>query len=90
MERAPRRKAEAMRGKMLWFNGDKDLGYIASDEGDRVPVHGSGFVSGAGPSGRCNGIVVEFRVDELAGQPTAQEVTLVPEVMPRRARRRTR
>ncbi len=77
-----------MRGKMLWFNEEKDLGYIATDEGDRVSVHGSGFVSGAGPSGRCNGAVVEFRVAESAGQQTAQEVALVPEVAPRRARRR--
>ncbi len=79
-----------MRGKMLWFNEAKDLGYIATDDGDRVAVRGAGFASGAGPTGRCNGIEVDFRVSHSAGEPMAERVTLVPEVAPRRARRRTR
>ena len=77
-----------MRGKMLWFNEENDLGYITTDDGERVSVHGSGFVTGAGPSGRCNGTVVEFRVADSAGEQTARDVTLVTEVAPRRARRR--
>ena len=33
-----------MRGKMLWFNEDKDLGFIMTDEGERLSVLGVGFV----------------------------------------------
>ena len=80
-----------MRGTMLWFNDEKDLGYITTADGSRVAVHASGFVTGAGPTGRCGGTVVEFGVAESAdGEPTAHDVAFVPEVAPRRARRRSR
>ena len=88
---APReRKAEAMRGTMLYFNSDKDFGLIAIEGGDRVGVHSSGFASGAGPTGRCSGTPVEFRVTARGGEDVATDVTLVQEISPRRARRRSR
>ena len=79
-----------MRGTMLWFNDEKDLGYIDTDDGERVPVHGQGFASGAGPTGRCGGTVVEFVVTGTGPARVAKDVTLVPEGDQRRARRRRR
>ena len=79
-----------MRGTMLWFNDEKDLGYIDTEDGERVAVHGRGFASGAGPTGRCGGTVVEFVVSGSGAARTARDVTLVPEAEQRRARRRRR
>ncbi len=76
-----------MRGTMLWFNRVKDLGCIASETGEQLSVRGSGFVSGARPASRCGGTIVEFRVAPST-EGWAEDVTLVPEVAPRRARRR--
>ena len=82
-------KGRRMRGTMLWFNDEKDLGYITTEAGDRIAVHSSGFTAEARPqNGRCAGTAVEFRVATSAGARTAQDVTLVPDVAPRRARRR--
>jgi cold shock CspA family protein len=76
-----------MRGTMLWFNEEKNLGVIEAADGERLPVHGAHFAPGARPSGRCRGTAVEFRV--VAGEERhAAEVTLVPELVARRARRR--
>ena len=79
-----------MRGTMLWFNVDKDLGYITTEEGEKLAVRGSGFVSGAGPAGRCAGNPVEFTVASADGERLARDVTLVPETAQRRARMRHR
>ena len=79
-----------MRGTMLYFNSDKDYGLIATEGGDRVGVHASGFASGAGPIGRCGGIAVEFRVTARDGEQVATDVTVLPDISPRRARRRSR
>jgi cold shock CspA family protein len=76
-----------MRGKMLWFNETKDFGFISTDEGERLYVPGSGFAEGEKPHGRCAGLLVEFRV-RTDGQRQAEQVTFVPEVVPRRARLR--
>lgn len=79
-----------MRGTMLWFNVEKDLGYITTEDGEKVAVHGSGFVTGAGPAGRCAGNPVEFRVAGADGERVAHGVELVSDVAPRRARMRHR
>ena len=76
-----------MRGTMLWFNQDKNLGVIEADDGERLPVHGAQFAPGARPDGRCRGTVVAFRIVGEADRQAA-DVTLVPELVPRRARRR--
>jgi cold shock CspA family protein len=78
-----------MQGTILWFNREKDAGLIDAETGERLPVHGDDFVGGARPQGRCRGSAVTFR---LADDPTgrhAEEVALVTEVAPRRARRRS-
>lgn len=32
-----------MQGKMLWFNEEKEHGFILTDEGERLYVHRDGF-----------------------------------------------
>ena len=79
-----------MRGKMLWFNAKKDLGFIRTEEGERLSVLGPAFAGGNRPQGRCAEADVTFGVSEESGDRQAIEVVLVEEVAPRRARLRTR
>jgi CspA family cold shock protein len=79
--------ASASRGKMLWFNEEKGHGFIATDDGERLYVDAAGFAEGP-PSGPCAGLIVEFRVEADAEGRSAQATRLVPEISPRRARRR--
>jgi len=77
-----------MRGSMLWFNEDKDYGYISAEDGERLYVHRSGFVEGAAPVGRCAGRAVDFdRVDGDEGA-TAVGVSFVDDENGPRARPR--
>jgi cold shock CspA family protein len=73
---------------MLWFNEEKDHGYIATDEGERLYVHGSGFEGGVRLQGPCAGIVVEFTIEDEGDERRAQQVRVVSDAAPRRARRR--
>jgi hypothetical protein len=79
-----------MRGKMLWFNEKKDLGFILTDEGERLSVLGPAFAGGKRPVGRCAHKEVEFEVDETGPERQAQKVVLVEDDAPRRARLRSR
>jgi cold shock CspA family protein len=79
--------ADVMRGTMLWFNEEKDYGFISTEEGERLYVHGTGFAGGNRPKGRCAGLEVAFRVTRDGGRRMAEESVLVPETAPRRARR---
>jgi hypothetical protein len=76
-----------MQGTMLWFNEVKDVGVVATDDGERLPVQGSGF-AGDKPQGRCAGAPVTFRIAGENGDRSAVDVTLTQEVAPRRARMR--
>jgi cold shock CspA family protein len=76
-----------MRGKMLWFNDDKNMGVIEAEDGQRLPVDGDEFAPDARPTGRCRGTEVTFRVVE-GDVRQAAGVTLVEAADPRRARRR--
>ena len=78
-----------MNGTMLWFNGVKDLGFISTEEGERLCVHGSGFAA-ARPERRCAGTAVSFRVIGAGSTRRAEDVVFVPDVAQRRARRRHR
>ncbi len=73
-------------GTMLWFNEAKDLGALRMALGERVDVPGMAFLPGEKPVGRCAGKAVEFETFEGA----VTRVAFVPEVSPRRARRRRR
>jgi hypothetical protein len=81
-------KRKLMRGTMLWFNEEKDLGLILTEEGERLPVRGSGFAGGLRPKGRCARAVVAYEVLETQGAAEANEVVLVPDEDFPRARRR--
>jgi cold shock CspA family protein len=77
-----------MRGTMLWFNEAEDFGFITSEDGARVLVRGGSFVDGDRPKGRCAGRAVTFRLSTDERGPFAEQVVVVPEVAPRRARLR--
>jgi cold shock CspA family protein len=79
-----------VRGKMLWFNEEKDYGYISTEEGERLFISGSGFAEGKRLEGRCAGIEVEFEVIGVDGSREAYECVVVEEAAPHRARRRHR
>jgi hypothetical protein len=79
-----------MRGKMLWFNEVKDLGFILTDEGERLSVLGEGFADGRRPQGRCAQLAVTFEISETNGDRQAENVALVEDASPRRARLRGR
>jgi hypothetical protein len=77
-----------MRGTMIYFNEEKDVGYIRSVEGERVQVVRDDFLPGQAPVGRCNGLEVEFSLGD-GEEPAALEVSVVDQGNPRRARRRS-
>jgi cold shock CspA family protein len=79
-----------MRGKMLWFNEVKDLGFILTDEGERLSVLGTGFAGGKRPQGRCAHAAVSFEINESNGDRQAENVAFTEEAAPRRARLRSR
>jgi hypothetical protein len=78
-----------MDGKMLFFNEDKHLGKIETEEGERVTVRRSGFRPGEAPVGRCSGLAVRFRLEDRDEGREAVDVWVVPERVHGRARRRS-
>lgn len=76
-----------MRGEMLWFNSTKDLGFIMTEEGERLAVAGDGFAGGERPAGRCAHKVVTFEIQD-DGERHALNVVFEPELPARRARMR--
>ena len=79
-----------MRGEMLWFNEAKDHGFIMTEEGERLAVAGDGFAAGERPVGRCARKVVTFEIDAGGEAREARNVVFEQEVVPRRARMRSR
>jgi cold shock CspA family protein len=79
-----------VRGKMLWFNEEKDHGYIATDEGERLYIPGVGFAGGERLKGRCAGLEVEFEVVGVDDAREASECVLVEHVAAHRPRKRYR
>ena len=73
---------------MLWFNEEKDHGYISTDAGERLYVAGTGFAGGVRPKGRCAGLAVTFRVTKDGGVRQAEETALLTDAPNQRARRR--
>ena len=84
------RKAEAMRGEMLFFNQTKGAGFIRTEEGERLYVHRDGFLPGSPPEGRCAGKKVTFEREAIDGEDEYQavSVTMLEEAMGGRARLR--
>ena len=83
-------KGQAVRGEMLWFNEEKDHGFIMTDEGERLAVPGDGFATGERPEGRCAHRVVTFVIDGTNGSRQARDVAFVPDAVAHRARMRGR
>jgi cold shock CspA family protein len=79
-----------MRGKMIWFNEEKDHGYISTEEGERLYIPGTGFAGGERLKGRCAGLEVEFTIVGNGGAREASDCALVEHVTPYRPRRRHR
>jgi cold shock CspA family protein len=77
-----------VRGALIWFNEEKDHGYIRTEEAERLFVAGLGFEGGRRPQGRCGGLVVEFEVKDRDGSREAVGCVLVDEITPPRARLR--
>jgi cold shock CspA family protein len=77
-----------MQGKMLWFAEAKDYGFIATEDAERLYVHGTGFAGGVRPKGRCAELPVTFIVTVDDGTRKAEDVAFLEDVAPRRARRR--
>ena len=75
---------------MIWFNEDRDEGYISTEEGERLFITGAAFVEGHKPEGRCGGLVVEFDVVAHNGTREAVDCMVVEEAVPHRARLRRR
>jgi hypothetical protein len=76
-----------LRGTMLWFNVEKDIGALLTADGLRVEIPGTAFAPGEKPSRRCAGMVIEF---EALGDTEVAGISFVPEQEQRRARMRNR
>ena len=85
---SPQPAGQEESGTMLWFNEEKDHGYISTEAGERLYVAGTGFAGGLRPKGRCAGLAVTFRVIRDAGVRQAEETVLLTDAPNQRARRR--
>ena len=76
---------------MIFFNEETGVGFIRTDEGERLHVPRSSFLPGQAPVGRCGGMLVEFVRRPTSGEHAfaAFDVSQVPEPTVGRARRRT-
>lgn len=79
-----------MRGKMLWFNADKDFGFIRTEEGERLYVARDAFLPADVPTGRCAGQEVSFQRQLTPEGSCAVNVRFEVQTEARRARRRQR
>jgi len=79
-----------MRGRMKWFNEEKDHGYIETEEGERLYIQGSGFAGGRRLKGRCAGLEVEFEVVGVGDSRQASQCVPVEDIVAHRPRRRHR
>jgi hypothetical protein len=79
----------AMKGTMLWFDEAKHYGFVLTEDGHRLRVEREWFIDSAAPVGRCAGRPVNLSVAERDGERIAVDVSLIADVSPRRARRRS-
>jgi cold shock CspA family protein len=74
---------------MLWFNPDKQHGFIRTEDGERLLVETAGLAPDCTMPLRCRGLAVSFdREERTPDVPRAVGVAVVPLEAPRRARRR--
>jgi hypothetical protein len=80
-----------MRGTLIWFNADKQHGYIRTEDGERLLVEESDFEPGTVIADRCGGTPLVFEREEANGSVSrAVRVSIETESVPRRARLRHR
>jgi hypothetical protein len=78
-------------GHLIWFNRDKGLGFIRTEDGERLRIEESGFAPGVTVPDRCGGTLLTFeRDDSTPDEPRAVQASLVTEQPGRRARLRHR
>ena len=79
-----------MEGTMLWFNPAKRHGFIRTDDGERLRVDEDGVASGNTLGDGCRGTRVSFERIDVSEEARAVQVTALPLMAERRARRRSR
>ena len=84
----PDESGRRISGEMVWFNNDKDFGFITTTAGERLHVAGRAFRNGGRPEGRCAGLQVTFLAIDGEEQRSAEDVVFVDETPSRRARSR--
>ena len=78
-----------MNGTLIFFNPVKRHGFIRTEDGERLRVEEQGFAPGHLLGDRCAGTRLSFdRVELQPDEPYAENVTVVPLMAERRARRR--
>jgi cold shock CspA family protein len=85
-------KGERMRGTLIWFNPDKRMGFIRTEDGERLLVEESGFEPGHILGDRMAGkpLTFEREAAEVEGGFRAVRVATLTDDAPNRARRRHR
>jgi hypothetical protein len=79
-----------MRGNLIWFNSEKQHGFIRTEDGERLLVEESAFVPGTVIGERCGGTPLVFEREEADAVTRAVRVSIETEAVPRRARLRHR
>ncbi len=79
-----------MEGTMIWFNPEKQHGFIRTDDGERLRVDEAGLATGELLRDGCRGTRVCFERIGREDDARAVGVTLVPLMAARRARMRGR
>jgi hypothetical protein len=78
-------------GTLIWFNPEKQHGFIRTDDGERLRVDEAGFEPGHELGDHCRGTRVNFeRIGATEDDARAVKVTVVPFEAARRARSRGR
>ena len=80
-----------MRGNLIWFNPEKQHGFIRTEDGERLLVEQSAFEPGTVIADRCGGTPLVFEREEADAVTRAVRVSVETEALPaRRARLRHR
>jgi cold shock CspA family protein len=79
-----------MRGQLIWFNHEKQHGFIRTEDGERLLVEQSGFEPGTVIADRCGGTPLVFEREEANSVSRAVRVSIETAGVPRRARLRHR
>jgi hypothetical protein len=85
-------QTQQLRGNLIWFNPDKRMGFIRTEDGERLLVEQAGFEPGHLLGDRCAGTPLVFEREEadVEGGYRAVRVSVVQLEVPRRARLRRR